>query len=110
MWNPYGGPFDGIAHGIGLIVLGVFWLLALAVIVTILVLLVRFLLVATKAARLYVAKNSPVEVKATPAATTATTATTATAPTATTPTTTPAPTVVTPVVKKPRTPKAPPAV
>lgn len=96
MWNSY-GPFDFI-HGLGLLVVGFFWLIALAVIVAVLVLLVRFLLVATRAARLYVEKNSPTA-PVTPAAPASP------APTTVTPTT--------PVEKpdtKPRTPKAPPAV
>lgn len=99
---------------VGLVVWGFFSLLALAVIVGLVFLLVRFLLVATRAAQLYVQKNEPAKTVAPPAptvlpvpsapasATTPTTATTATAPTttATAPTTKP---------HTPKTPKTPPA-
>src|SRR4051812_48485901 len=104
MWNPYGGPFDGIAHGLGLLVLGFIWIIVLAVIVAVLVLLVRFLLVATTAAKLYVAEHSPAAAvvdAASPAA-----GTTVPAP-GTTP---PGTATAAPEAKKPRTPKTPPAV
>ena len=95
------GAFTWIGHTLLTIVSGLFLLLGLLVAVAVVVLLVRFLLVATKAAQIYVAKNSaethvePVQ----PAATTV----------AETPP--PAATVTKPVVKpatKPRTPKTPP--
>ena len=88
MYPPNGGDFNGMVHGLGLLVFGFLWLAALAVIVAILVLLVRFLLVGTKAAKLYIANNSPVKPSE------------AVMPP---PETTPTPTT------KPRTPKAPPA-
>lgn len=85
------GVLGFIASVIGTIVL-------LAVIGGLVFLLVRFLLVATTAAKIYVAKNTPAEPVAPtepvrPAATAATPATT-----------------VTPPATKPRTPKTPPAV
>jgi hypothetical protein len=89
MFNPNGGPFDGIVHGLGLLVFGFLWLAALAVTIAILVLLVRFLLVGTRAAKLYIANNSPV------------TPSEAVIPPSTPPTPTP--------TTKPGTPKAPPA-
>ena len=55
-FGPGGG---GIAHVFLAIGGFVVWLIALAVIVGILVLLVRFLLVATRAAKLYVATHEP---------------------------------------------------
>lgn len=55
------GPFDGggFAHIIGFLVTGLFSLFTFLVAVALIFLLVRFLLVATKAAHIYVAKNSP---------------------------------------------------
>lgn len=94
----------------GLVVWGFFSLLALAVIVGLVFLLVRFLLVATRAAQLYVQQNEPAKtvapqapavppVPSAPAS--ATTPTTATVPT-TKPHTPHTP-------KNPKTPKTPPA-
>ena len=80
------GVLGFIASVIGTIVL-------LAVIGGLVFLLVRFLLVATTAAKIYVAQNSP----ATPAEPAATVEPTAPAP-------------ATPPATKPRTPKTPPAV
>jgi len=51
--------YFGFVHVVGLIAYGVFALLALAVVTGLVILLVRFLLIGTKAAQLYVAKNSP---------------------------------------------------
>ena len=51
-----GAGFLGLA---GLVVWGFFSLLALAVVIGLIFLLVRFLLVATRAAQLYVANNEP---------------------------------------------------
>ena len=88
----YGPGFDGppFGHLIFTIIGGLVWLIALAITIAVLVLLIRFLLVATKAAQVYVARNAPVEPS--PAATPAAAPTTPAAPPAT----------------KPRTPKAPP--
>lgn len=88
----YGPGFDGLPFGhlIVTIIGGFVWLIALAITIAVLFLFIRFLLVATKAAQVYVARNSSVEP----------------APAPTTPPTTPA---ATPPATKPRTPKAPPA-
>jgi hypothetical protein len=62
--------FGGFGHIFALLVQGLFFLLMLAIVVGVLFLLVRFLLVATKAARIYVDQNTPVapvEVPAKPA-------------------------------------------
>jgi cytoskeletal protein RodZ len=75
------GMFGGILESI---VAGLFFLICLVIVVGLLVVLVRFLLVATKAAEIYVAKNQPTET-ATPATTTpAVTTPVATAPASTT--------------------------
>ena len=98
------GPGIGMIGGIFADVLaGLVFIICFIIVVGLLVVLVRFLLVATKAAEIYVSKNSaarPVETStpATPAAT---------ATTATTPTTT-APTAKTPTATRARTPKTPP--
>jgi len=89
--------FDGghLPFAIGAILYGLFVLALVAVALVLAFLLARFLLVATKAARIYVEKNG-----GTPRVTT-------------TPVTTAAPVATAPVVtsdKKPRTPKTPPAV
>lgn len=88
----YGPGFDGLPFGhlIVTIIGGFVWLLALAITIAVLFLFIRFLLVATKAAQVYVARNTPVEPASAP----------------TTPATAPA---ATPPATKPRTPKAPPA-
>ena len=85
--GPGFGAFGGIFESI---VAGLFFLLCFAVVVGLLFLLVRFLLVATKAAEIYIAKNRPAEptptVAATPAATTpVATSTVSTTPVATKP-------------------------
>jgi uncharacterized protein YpmB len=54
--GPGFGMFGGILESI---IAGLFFLVCLVVIVGLLFILVRFLLVATKAAEVYVAKNSP---------------------------------------------------
>jgi hypothetical protein len=86
----YGPGFDGapFGHLIFTIIGGLVWLIALAITIAVLFLFIRFLLVATKAAQVYVARNTPVEPTAAPS----------------TPATTAAPPAT-----KPRTPKAPPA-
>ena len=119
----YGPSFDGFGgfpHLIGLAFYGIFVLIVFAVLLTLAFLLARFLLVATRAAKIYVEKNgSAVTAPATaPAASSAPatvttpvvaepTATTTTAARAATKPVTP----VTPAPKpatKPRTPKTPP--
>ena len=90
------GGFDAF-HILGIIVWGMASLVALLIVVGILILLVRYLLVATKSHQLYLANNSP----AAPAEPTTTATPMTTAPT------TPAPTTPAP---RTRTPKAPPAV
>lgn len=89
------GPFGPFAH-FGMVVIGgLLWLFMLLVAIALIFLLVRYLLVATKAHQLYIAQNTP------PTATP-----TATAPAATTPAT-PAAATVTKPAPKPRTPKTP---
>lgn len=117
----YGPSFDGFGgfpHLIGLAFYGIFVLIVFAALLTLAFLLARFLLVATRAAKIYVEKNgSAVTAHATaPAASSAPvttpvvaepTATTTTAARAATKPVTP----VTPAPKpatKPRTPKTPP--
>ena len=93
MWD-----WDGRGDGLGTVwhwILGIFWgvgqLLALLVFLGVLFLFVRFLIVATRAAHLYVARNSPPAPPAAraaptrPATTTRSTATTRTTPTRRTP-------------------------
>lgn len=94
MWDFDGrGGWGTVWHWI----LGIFWgvgqLLALLVFLGVLFLFVRFLLVATRAAHLYIARNGPPPAAARTApttrpapSTTARTATTRTTPTGTTPT------------------------
>lgn len=93
MRDPFG---PGFGHPVFFILQGLISFFILLVVVGLIFLLVRFLLTATTAAKLYIANNSPA---ATPAAA---------APTAPAPTESDAPTVVKPATK-PRTPKAPPA-
>ena len=94
------GAFGGIIDSV---IAGLFFLLCFAVVVGLLFVLVRFLLVATKAAEIYVAKNSTTQ----PVAPT-TTAPAATSPVATnTVATTPITTTVTKPAPRTRTPKPP---
>jgi len=130
--------FDGITHIIGAAVYGLFVLLLVAVFLTLAFLLARFLLIATRAAKIYVEKNggdvAPTKRAATPAAPAPAQTTTSFAPEpvtvtkpvpdATTAATTPLPdaavtkptatraktTSAAKPVTKPRTPKAPPTV
>jgi len=121
----YGPGFDGFGgfpHLIGLAFYGIFVLLMIGVFLTLAFLLARFLLVGTRAAKIYVEKNS--STVAAPAATTppapSSAPATATTPAAAEPTvtkttstraTTKPITPVTPAPKpatKPRTPKTPP--
>lgn len=92
-YGPFGG---GFGHVVFTILGGLFSLFMFLVAIALIFLLVRFLLVATKAAQIYVAKNSPAA-PAKPAATTPATAASTT--TATKPVAKP--------VTKPRTPKPP---
>jgi Na+-transporting methylmalonyl-CoA/oxaloacetate decarboxylase gamma subunit len=111
--GPGFGPWGGWWH-VATLVLGCFvWLLGVALMLAVVFFLIRFLLVATKAAQLYVNQHAPAEpardttsgtkgstaTAAMPASTTATTTRTPTG--ATTATTKPAP--------RPRTPRTPPA-
>jgi hypothetical protein len=80
--------YFGFVHVVGLIAYGVFALLALAVVTGLVILLVRFLLIGTKAAQLYVAKNSPAKT-ASPVTGPATSGSTEPASRPTPPTTTP---------------------
>ena len=77
---------------------GLVFIICFIIVVGLLVVLVRFLLVATKAAEIYVAKNGPAQpvAPATPAAEVSTTTTTAT------------PTVKAPTTTRTRTPRTPP--
>ena len=84
-----------------LILGGFVWLLFIALMLAVLFFLIRFLLVATRAAQLYVNQHAPAEPARTPAATTAPAATKTTA---VTPAETTAPTKP---VTKPRTPRKP---
>ena len=57
-FGPGFGGFGGLPHLIGLAFYGIFVLLVLAVGLVLVFLLARFLLVATRAAKIYVDKNS----------------------------------------------------
>ncbi|NYF11473.1 cytoskeletal protein RodZ [Leifsonia sp. AK011] len=97
------GPFTWIGHTILMLVSGFFWLVGVLVTIALVVLLVRFLLVATKAAQIYVA-NHTAEKPETPVESASETApATASEPTAATPTK-----PATKPAAKPRTPKTPP--
>jgi cytoskeletal protein RodZ len=106
MNNPFGGPHDmgfGVFGLLGLIVWGFFALLSLAVVVGLIFLLVRFLLIGTRAAQLYLYTNSPL--RHTPpgeSPTRATAAPTATAPAATAPDSDAPATATAPTVAMPR--------
>jgi predicted lipid-binding transport protein (Tim44 family) len=118
-FGPWGG---GWWHALTFAIGGFIWLLGIALLLAVLFFLIRFLLVATKAAQLYVNQHAPAEpVRPAPAATTApaagapTAATTAPAASAATTATTPAPatgpttplTAATKPATKPRTPRKP---
>lgn len=62
MNNPFDGPYGGFGFfwPLGVIVWGFVSLLAFAVIVGLIFLFVRFLLIGTRAAQLYIATNEPV--------------------------------------------------
>jgi len=92
------GPFTWIGHTILTIVSGFFSVLGLLVAIAVVVLLVRFLLIGTKAAQIYVANNTAEKPEA-PAAS---------APTVATETPPAAPATPAKPATKPRTPKTPP--
>ena len=105
MQIPHGPGGFGLIGGIFADVLaGLVFIICFIIVVGLLVVLVRFLLVATKAAEIYVSKNGPVQpvAPATPA-TTATTTQATTVPAAT------APATKSPTTTRTRTPKTPPA-
>ncbi len=98
------GPLGWFGHLIGAVVTGLFTFLVFLVAAALVFLLVRFLLVATKAAQIYVAKNTPAKPVAPATPTTPTTA--AAAPAATAPAATaPAATATKPATTKPATTK-----
>jgi predicted lipid-binding transport protein (Tim44 family) len=106
----YDGPgmwgFGWFGQLVGTIIGGLLALFALLVVAGLVFLLVRFLIVATRAAQLYVDNHSPA--KPTAHAERAASPATAPAPTTKAATTT-APAPKTAPIAKPRTPKAPPA-
>jgi hypothetical protein len=93
IFPPHPGGLGGLGHILMLFVEGFFFLLMLGIFVVVTFLLIRFLLVATKAARLYVDKNEPTTptaratavTPAAPAAASPSTTTTKPAPRARTP-------------------------
>jgi hypothetical protein len=95
IFPPHPGGFGGLSHILILFVEGFFFLLTLGIFVIVTFLLIRFLLVATKAARLYVDKNAPAT------AVTPATSVTPAAPAAASPSTTTKP------APRTRTPKPP---
>jgi hypothetical protein len=102
---PPNGPGFGFYTVFADVMAGLVFIVCLVIVVGLIVLLVRFLLVATKAAELYVAKNRPViETTTTPVGTPAAT------PVATATATTPTPTVTrpAPTTTRTRVPKTPP--
>lgn len=81
MFNDGPGPIGWLGHLFGMAVMGILSLVVLVVIVGLIFLLVRFLLVGTTAAQLYISKNSPAKSQATtPAAAAAVKPTTKPAP------------------------------
>jgi cytoskeletal protein RodZ len=116
----WGGGIGGLWHLMVSIFFGFGQLLALLILAGVLVLLVRFLLVGTRAAQLYIAKNGPATPAASTEATTApganapasaptTRTTTRTAPTTRTAATKPASTTTRTTKRTPKPPTAPPA-
>ncbi len=69
MFNDGFGPFVWFGHFFGMAVMGIFCLVAFAIAIGLIFLLVRFLLVATTAAQLYISKNAPAATSTTSAAT-----------------------------------------
>jgi len=96
------GPGIGIFSSIvDDVIAGLFFLVCLVVVIGLLFVLVRFLLVATKAAELYIAKNR--STATTSSAPTVVTTPVATTPVATSPVATPASAATTPAATKPTT-------
>ncbi len=95
-FGPWGG--GGFWHILTFVVGGFVWLLAIALMLAVLFFLIRFLLVATRAAQIYVHQHSPAE-PARPVRPAATASTTVVPPADTTAVTKPLP--------KPRTPRKP---
>jgi cytoskeletal protein RodZ len=103
------GPGIGMIGGIFADVLaGLAFIICFIIVVGLLVVLVRFLLVATKAAEIYVSKNGPAQPLTPASPVTSTTGPVATAPTPATSPTTTTPTAKTPTTTRTRTPKTPP--
>ncbi|MDF1479229.1 hypothetical protein PYV02_09065 [Leifsonia sp. H3M29-4] len=106
----YDGPgmwgFGWFGHVVGTIIGGLLTLFAVLVIAGLVFLLVRFLIVATRAAQLYVDRHAPTT-PASPAASAAAAPTTTKAAPA--PAAKPTPAAATKPAAKPRTPKTPPA-
>lgn len=101
--GPGYGAFGGIIESV---IAGLFFLVCAVIVIGLLIVLVRFLLVATRAAEIYVARNSTVETSA-PAATTPTTPTpVATDTVTTTPVATTAATKPAPRTRSPKPPTA----
>ncbi len=118
MYRGPGPGFHDVFGILGAIVYGLFFVLCLVVAVGLIVLLVRFLLVATRAAQLYVEKNGPAKPAApgvppappaSPAETAPSSVATPAAPSAPAGPAAPVTTAITKPTTK-RTPKAPPAV
>ena len=99
--NDFG--YFGFIHVVGMVVYGFFALVALAVAVGLIILLVRFLLVATKAAQLYVARNGTADT-ASPVTESATSGSTEPATAPLPPTTTPTGSPSAPAATAPTTP------
>jgi hypothetical protein len=59
MRDDFGWGYTGFTHVFGFILYGIFALLSVAVAVAVIFFLIRFLIVGTKAAQLYIAKNTP---------------------------------------------------
>jgi hypothetical protein len=55
----FGWGYAGFSHVLGAVLYGIFALLSIAVTIALIFLLVRFLIYGTKAAQLYIEKNSP---------------------------------------------------
>ena len=99
------GPWGWNAFGAVWLVGGaVLWLIGIAIVLAVVFFTIRFLIIATKAAQLYVERHSPEASAAVPPAST-------TAPPATKPAATGKPASSTPAAStsKPRTPRKPPA-
>lgn len=109
----YDGPgmwgFGWFGHVVGTIIGGLLTLFVVLVIAGLVFLLVRFLIVATRAAQLYVDRHAPTTPASPTASAAPTTTTAATTKAAPAPATKPTPAATTKPAAKPRTPKTPPA-